>query len=148
MQDLDANKRAKHGDDDEAEKTTDEKVISYVPTGKSSLAHDAKDGKQKAVKTEDDAQEQREDKPKSDSNEPAAPDESLEDSSPDFEAMQANFPERMFKLLQDETLGDTMKWLPNGNGFSLNPKEFQALVLDKYFFGTKYESFTRKLNRW
>ena len=144
---LDANKRAKH--DDEAENTADEKLNSKDSAGKSSsIVDDTKDGKLKEVNTEDDALEEREDKPKSDSDEPAAPDDSLEGSSPDFEAMQANFPERLMKLLQDETLGDSMKWLPNGDGFSLNPKDFQAVVLDKHFFGTKYESFTRKLNRW
>jgi hypothetical protein len=42
----------------------------------------------------------------------------------------------------------SMSWLPHGNGFCLQPKVFIKETLPKHFEGTKFESFTRKLNRW
>jgi hypothetical protein len=41
-----------------------------------------------------------------------------------------------------------MCWLPNGNAFALHPPKFVKEILPKHFEGTKFESFTRKLNRW
>lgn len=41
-----------------------------------------------------------------------------------------------------------MWWLPDGDSFCLIPVVFAENVLDKHFQGTKFESFTRKLNRW
>jgi hypothetical protein len=41
-----------------------------------------------------------------------------------------------------------MNWLPDGQAFYIAPKVFFNVVLEKHFHGTKYESFTRKLNRW
>lgn len=43
---------------------------------------------------------------------------------------------------------DSMWWLPDGDSFCLIPVVFAEKVLDKHFQGTKFESFTRKLNRW
>ena len=40
-------------------------------------------------------------------------------------------------------------WLPDGKSFVIkNPNEFTRAVIPKYFKGTKFSSFTRKLYRW
>jgi hypothetical protein len=43
---------------------------------------------------------------------------------------------------------DSIWWNSPGDGFLLVPKKFTEKVVTKYFQGTKFESFTRKLNRW
>lgn len=58
------------------------------------------------------------------------------------------FPERIFGLLNNESVKEHMFWLPDGDAFCIVPKNFAEEVLNKYFQGTKFESFTRKLNRW
>lgn len=58
------------------------------------------------------------------------------------------FPERLMSLLEGGSVEDAMWWLPDGDAFCLVPKIFSEKVLDKFFQGTKFESFTRKLNRW
>lgn len=58
------------------------------------------------------------------------------------------FPERLMELLNEGVARDSMWWLEDGNGFCVVPKLFAENVLNKYFQGTKFESFTRKLNRW
>lgn len=58
------------------------------------------------------------------------------------------FPEKLMELLNCEECQDAMCWLPNGNAFALHPTIFMNKILPKHFEGTKFESFTRKLNRW
>jgi HSF-type DNA-binding len=58
------------------------------------------------------------------------------------------FPEKLMSLLDGEEMSDSMWWLPDGDSFCLVPVVFAERVLDKHFQGTKFESFTRKLNRW
>jgi len=58
------------------------------------------------------------------------------------------FPEKLMELLNTKNCQDAMCWLPNGNGFALHPTSFMKKILPKHFEGTKFESFTRKLNRW
>lgn len=58
------------------------------------------------------------------------------------------FPEKLMSLLDGDKVADAMWWLPDGDCFCLIPVLFAEQVLDKHFQGTKFESFTRKLNRW
>ena len=58
------------------------------------------------------------------------------------------FPEKLMELLNNEDYRESMSWLPNGNAFALQPTIFTKEILPKHFEGTKFESFTRKLNRW
>jgi hypothetical protein len=58
------------------------------------------------------------------------------------------FPGRLMDLLNQNVAKDAMWWLENGDGFCVVPKPFTEQVLNTYFQGTKFESFTRKLNRW
>jgi chemotaxis protein histidine kinase CheA len=58
------------------------------------------------------------------------------------------FPEKLMELLNSEDCQESMCWLPNGNAFALHPTLFMKVILPKHFEGTKFESFTRKLNRW
>lgn len=56
------------------------------------------------------------------------------------------FPERLRLLLQ-KGAPNVIWWLPDGDCFCLVPDAFDQ-VLNEQFHGTKFESFTRKLNRW
>lgn len=58
------------------------------------------------------------------------------------------FPGKLMDLLDSGVASDAMWWHDNGDCFCVVPKLFAEKVLDKYFQGTKFESFTRKLNRW
>lgn len=65
------------------------------------------------------------------------------------------FPQRLFTVLADSKLSDTIAWLPHGRSFVIiRPDVFSEQILPKYFpsndtrSSTKYPSFTRKLNRW
>ena len=65
------------------------------------------------------------------------------------EELQLSFPERLMSLLQDgKEVSKAMRWLPGGQAFLIVPRIFYEVVLDVHFHGTKFESFTRKLNRW
>lgn len=66
----------------------------------------------------------------------------------EIEKAHYTFPERLMELLENETVKEAMWWLPGGCAFAIRPKIFYDVVLSKYFQGTKFESFTRKLNRW
>ncbi|KAL7576482.1 hypothetical protein ACA910_017987 [Epithemia clementina (nom. ined.)] len=66
----------------------------------------------------------------------------------DIEKAQYTFPERLMELLMNGSVKKAMWWLPGGEAFALVPNTFYDVVLAKYFQGTKFESFTRKLNRW
>ena len=70
------------------------------------------------------------------------------------------FPQRLMDILNDETLADTITWLPHGRSFVIvRPDVFTEQVLPRYLPSPndnargsskppKYPSFTRKLNRW
>lgn len=66
----------------------------------------------------------------------------------DIEKAHYTFPERLMELLERERVKEAMWWLPGGSAFAIKPAIFYDVVLAKYFQGTKFESFTRKLNRW
>jgi hypothetical protein len=59
-----------------------------------------------------------------------------------------SFPEKLMHLLDSEEGKESMCWLPDGRAFAISPRNFSQHVPPKYFEGTKFESFTRKLNRW
>lgn len=58
-----------------------------------------------------------------------------------------SFPEKLMSLLEGGELRESMWWLPEGDAFCLVPENFDS-ILNSHFQGTKFESFTRKLNRW
>lgn len=59
-----------------------------------------------------------------------------------------SFPEKIMMLLNKNVASDAMWWLSDGDSFCILPIPFTEKVLDTHFQGTKFESFTRKLNRW
>ena len=65
-----------------------------------------------------------------------------------FESGLMTFPEKLMMLLDGNCAKEAMWWLPDGDAFCFIPNVFAEQVLDKHFQGTKFESFTRKLNRW
>jgi hypothetical protein len=78
-------------------------------------------------------------------------DDASKDDSEQKEGMpmkRSTFPERLMELLINGIAKDAMWWLPNGDSFAIQPKKFSDTILNKYFQGTKLESFTRKMNRW
>ena len=53
------------------------------------------------------------------------------------------------QLLSENNFEEIISWLPHGHSFLIyDKKKFTETILPIYFKGTKYESFTRKLNRW
>jgi hypothetical protein len=61
----------------------------------------------------------------------------------------SRFPQRLMEMLADETISDSIAWLPHGRSFLvLNPTKFTDEVLPRYFGACKFASFTRKLYRW
>merc|ERR1712151_78394 len=62
---------------------------------------------------------------------------------------QITFPERLMKVLSHNEYTDIVSWLPHGQSFLIyDRKKFEDIVLPRFFKGTKFTSFTRKLNRW
>lgn len=58
------------------------------------------------------------------------------------------FPEKLMTLLNEGLFDKVMRWLPDGDAFCiLNQEQFSEKVLKEHF-RCKFESFTRKLNRW
>lgn len=57
------------------------------------------------------------------------------------------FPERMMEIIDKPNLKQAIYWLPDGSSFALFPYAFTEKVLNVFFQGAKFESFTRKLNR-
>lgn len=89
---------------------------------------------------------------KAPSTPPAKPKAETTDTPGDEKGEEAgkstSFPERLMELFEGDVAEDAMWWLPGGDAFALSPDLFPDQVLQKYFQGTKFESFTRKLNRW
>jgi hypothetical protein len=53
------------------------------------------------------------------------------------------------EVLENESLGSIISWLPHGLAFAiLDKRKFARDVMGKYFKQSKFTSFTRKLNRW
>ena len=65
-----------------------------------------------------------------------------------LERTHKTFPEKLMELLDEETVKESLWWLDGGDAFAIVPKAFPEKVLNDHFQGTKFESFTRKLNRW
>lgn len=60
---------------------------------------------------------------------------------------QQSFPETLMEILSNEH--DCICWLSNNRGFIIKNKDkFANDVLPRYFKGSKYSSFTRKVKRW
>lgn len=51
-------------------------------------------------------------------------------------------------VLNSHEFDDAIKWNKTGDAICIFSKPFTDKVLTKHFQGTKFESFTRKLNRW
>jgi HSF-type DNA-binding len=71
--------------------------------------------------------------------------------SPNVDAEQvddSSFPERLMGILQSGTVDHAMKWVASGEAVAIMSKNFEKAVLEEHFHGSKYSSFTRKLNRW
>jgi hypothetical protein len=76
------------------------------------------------------------------------PDVVKSEEDEDAPALILTFPQRLMELLDEEGNKDSLWWFEDGKGFCVVPKLFASSVLTKFFQGTKFESFTRKLNRW
>jgi len=64
-------------------------------------------------------------------------------------ASNAPFPQQLFCILSKEAYADIISWLPHGKAFIVHDKKrFVEVVSPNYFKETRFESFTRKLNRW
>ena len=59
-----------------------------------------------------------------------------------------SFPERLMSILQSGTVDHALKWAANGEAVAIMTEAFEKAVLEDHFHGSKYSSFTRKLNRW
>lgn len=64
-----------------------------------------------------------------------------------LESVNAFFPNKIMALLDSGEEPQAMWWQPQGDSFCIVQANFDP-VLKKHFQGTKFESFTRKLNRW
>jgi hypothetical protein len=59
------------------------------------------------------------------------------------------FPEILYEIISDPENFLIISWLPHGKGFSIHDKHrFATEILPRYFEGTQYSSFTRRLKRW
>lgn len=80
----------------------------------------------------------------------APPEQVANSSSADceYERSFVPFPERLMALLESKKHEECIRWNERGDAFGLIPEDFTQKVLKAHFQGTKFESFTRKLNRW
>jgi hypothetical protein len=70
-------------------------------------------------------------------------------SSSSGEKHKANFPMKLFEVLESGKYEDIISWLPGGKAFIItNKKRFAADVLPIHFKQSQFTSFTRKLSRW
>lgn len=58
------------------------------------------------------------------------------------------FPAKLRQVLDDEANNDVIWWGPKRDTIWISISKFKKNCLETFFGGTKYESFTRKLNRW
>ena len=73
---------------------------------------------------------------------------SLPTPTVDSTGRRLTFPEKLMHLLSMPECQHGMSWLPEGKAFVIHPLPFLRYLLPRYFDTTKFESFTRKLNRW
>jgi HSF-type DNA-binding len=64
-----------------------------------------------------------------------------------LESANAFFPNKIMALLDSGKESEAMWWQPGGDSFCIVKANFDN-ILQAHFQGTKFESFTRKLNRW
>ena len=57
------------------------------------------------------------------------------------------FPQRLMTLLDNELYPEAAWWMNEGAEFALHIPNFTQVLLES-FQGTKYKSYTRKLNKW
>lgn len=112
------------------------------------VSHATEPGNQKPGKvTEREGYKKYSDGLITDDSEPPLP---MQTAAPDRPFM--TFPERLQAFLDDPDIKgdyeDCFQWNPSGSAFCIHPSQFSEKILQKHFQGTKFESFTRKLNRW
>ncbi|SAM03359.1 hypothetical protein [Absidia glauca] len=62
---------------------------------------------------------------------------------------QAAFVNKLYKMLEDESIQHLINWSENGDLFSVsNPTAFSKLVLPQYFKHNNWQSFVRQLNMY
>jgi len=62
---------------------------------------------------------------------------------------KGTFPEKLMDVLSRKDTENAIVWLPDGKSFEIvSPEIFVAEVLPRFFKQAKFQSFTRKLNRW
>jgi hypothetical protein len=60
-----------------------------------------------------------------------------------------NFPAKMHAILSRDDLSEIIGWMPHGRAWKVfKPREFEVLVLPKYFEHAKFSSFIRQANGW
>ena len=60
-----------------------------------------------------------------------------------------NFPAKMHAILSNPDIADIVEWLPHGRSWRITkPREFEHLVLPRYFEHSKFSSFVRQTNGW
>ena len=57
------------------------------------------------------------------------------------------FLQKMMTLLNDETAPSALWWMADCTAFGLEPDILSKEVLDKYFQGSKFTSFLRRLHK-
>lgn len=142
------NKRSKMGEQ-EKDSGSDELYIKKPSADEALKASDSRDlSQQSVVDAFLEKKRKREDeKQQAERNIKSTQDIDINDMEA-LEKAHFSFPERLFELLEEEKEKDALWWLSDGDAFAIVPKVFPDQVLNKYFQGTKFESFTRKLNRW
>jgi len=62
---------------------------------------------------------------------------------------QSTFPSKLYTLLSDDSISDTICWLPHGKSWKiLRPSKLADDILPRYFPKLKYASFRRQVNAW
>ncbi|GFH57888.1 hypothetical protein CTEN210_14364 [Chaetoceros tenuissimus] len=65
------------------------------------------------------------------------------------ENRRSSFPSRLMAILNNNQYRGVIEWIPSGDGFMISDKKRCVReVLMRHFGLSKYESFTRRLNRW
>ncbi|GAX27864.1 hypothetical protein FisN_13Hh025 [Fistulifera solaris] len=83
------------------------------------------------------------------SSAPLKKDEDISSKRPfGSEKTQMTFPEKIMRILSFPEFTHVIRWNAQGTEFSIVPDSFTETVLEPHFQGTKFQSFTRKLNRW
>ncbi|GAX29243.1 hypothetical protein FisN_28Lu115 [Fistulifera solaris] len=62
--------------------------------------------------------------------------------------VEMTFPAKLMCILEDPDFQSCIYWSDEGDAFCVHPNLFTEKVLGPYFQGSKFHSFTRKLNRF